>query len=494
MQDFLSATTKTQPRQLALVTHHINGDMVSSQAWTYGNLNQNVARLCTHLSRLGVTRGDFVGVLMPPCEEYVLLIHALLRLGGVLVALNTRLTKEELAYQTELTGCAWLFYTEETKDLANALDVPASYPLSLANIQKTVYERVFLLGDITLDDLFAIVFTSGTSGKPKAAMLSVGNFYYSALASQEHIRSLTDDRWLCVLPLFHVGGLSIILRSCICATAVDLLPSFDLERVNLLLRQNAITLISLVPTQLYRLLEQWEQKPPTLRLVLLGGAPADESLIVRSNEIGLPIATTYGLTEACSQVATALPHETAQKIGTVGKPLPRTQIGIVDENGQIVPNGTIGEVIVAGQTVMMGYYNDPEATAKTLRDGVLYTGDLAYLDDDNDLWLVQRRSDLIMSGGENIYPAEVESALKQHPAVKEACIVGIPDPEWGQSVVGVVVLYEGQDATPQELLAFLQDKLARYKQPRALEIVEFLPITASGKVSRSEVIGWFTAN
>jgi O-succinylbenzoic acid--CoA ligase len=203
------------------------------------------------------------------------------------------------------------------------------------------------------------------------------------------------------------------------------------------------------------------------------------------------VAPTYGLTEAASQVATMPPQDAARKPGSAGRPLLFTSVRIVNEAGQELPAGAYGEVVVSGPTVMRGYFNNPEATAKTLRDDQLYTGDIGYLDEDGDLWLVQRRSDVIVSGGENVYPAEVERALEQHPAVAVVCVVGLPHPEWGQQVAAAVVLREGQSLAEVELLTFGRERLAGYKLPRVVRFVKSLPQTASGKIARQAVTEMF---
>jgi O-succinylbenzoic acid--CoA ligase len=204
--------------------------------------------------------------------------------------------------------------------------------------------------------------------------------------------------------------------------------------------------------------------------------------------LNIRAAPTYGLTEACSQVVTMLPDEARRKPGSVGKPLLFSRIEIVDEQGELLPAGECGEVVVSGSTVMAGYYGNPEATARTLRNDKLYTGDMGYLDADGDLWLVQRRSDLIVSGGENVYPVEVEQVILRHPAVEMACVVGLSDAEWGQRVGAVVVLKTGANLTDAELIAFCRQSLAGYKQPRLIRFVEALPMTESGKIRRRAVV------
>jgi O-succinylbenzoic acid--CoA ligase len=224
---------------------------------------------------------------------------------------------------------------------------------------------------------------------------------------------------------------------------------------------------------------------------LLGGAAASPELIRRCVEQGVPVSTTYGLTEAASQVATSLPSEVVSKPGSVGKSLMFTSVHIVDERGHSLPEGEYGEIVVTGPTIMKEYYNDPESTAQALRNAELHTGDIGYLDSDGDLWIVQRRSDLIISGGENIYPAELEQIMKLHPAIQDVCVVGIEDNEWGQRVSAAIVLRDGASLTTDEITAFCRQSLAGYKVPRTIKFVAELPRTASGKIERVVVKDFF---
>jgi len=320
-------------------------------------------------------------------------------------------------------------------------------------------------------------------------VLTFDNHLSSANASAYRIGIDVNDRWLSCLPLYHVGGLAVVFRSCLYGTAIVLHKRFDVDAFHASLGRDAVTLTSVVPTMLHRLLQSrgapW---PESLRLVLLGGAAATPELLAAAWDAGLPVAPTYGLTEASSQVATALPGDAQPKPGTVGKPLFGAEVRIVDNEGRELPAGEIGEVTVRGPQVMAGYYRNEAATAQTIRDGWLYTGDLGYTDADGDLFLVQRRSDLIVSGGENVYPAEVEAVLRVHPAVAEACVVGVPDAEWGQRVAAAVQLRPGAALEESALLAFCRERLAGYKVPRQVRFVAELPQTASGKIERRRVV------
>jgi O-succinylbenzoic acid--CoA ligase len=340
-----------------------------------------------------------------------------------------------------------------------------------------------------LDGMQAVVFTSGTTGRPKGAMLSFANHFWSATASAFRLGTRPEDLWLSCLPLYHVGGLAVLFRSCLYGTAVLLQQGFDVAAVNDALDNYDVTLISLVPTMLYRLLDarpagSW---PRSLRLVLLGGAATPPELVEKSREQGVPISVTYGLTESSSQVATILPDNVPAKPGCVGKPLMFTSVRIADDNGKTLSPGEYGEVVVTGPSVMVGYIHDPAGTSRAIREGELYTGDIGYLDEDGDLWLVQRRSDIVVSGGENVYPAEVEAVLKQHPAVAAVCVVGVADEEWGQRVAAMVVSRDGATVSGGELVEFGRESLASYKLPIRIQFAKVLPQTASGKIERRTV-------
>lgn len=485
MQDWLAARAQVSPHTLALVTPHTR--------WTYRQLNDRAQQYAAQLGHF-----ERVGLLLTGEAESVALIHAAMRAGVLLVPLNTRLTYEEIKWQLRNTDCTTLVVSNDLLSLLPYDVRAADDPFTLVYLPK--YDRDFKHKPRTLEDKapislaapFVIVHTSGTSGKPKGAVLTYGNVFHSAMASAYRIGHLPEDMWLCVLPLYHVGGLSIIIRAVLYGIAVDLRPKFDVADINHALSHGEITLASLVPTMLYRLLDArttpWS---PALRLVLLGGARATPELMRRCLDEHIPVATTYGMSEAASQIATTLPGDAARKPGTVGKPLMFTQVKIVDAQGNPQPPNAYGEILVQGPTVMRGYYGDPEATAQALRDGWLHSGDIGYLDDDGDLWLVQRRSDLIVTGGENVYPAEVEDALRQHPAIADAAVVGLDDPEWGQRVAAAIVIAPDQTLSEAAVETHARAHLAGYKIPRRVLFVEALPQTSSGKIPRPAVKALF---
>ena len=445
------------------------------QTWTYAALNEDVEALAAMLAARGITRETRAAIHLANQPAYVALIHALARLGAVAVPLNTRLTQAELEWQMEQSQSECLICESEQLAhpqrilISELFPAPRRFPARTRPPQREP------------DAVQGIFFTSGTSGFPKGAMLTFDNHYASALASAERLGVDPHDRWLLTLPLYHIGGMSIVFRAALYGITVVLHPHFDVDAVHHALTQANITLVSLVPTMLHRLLEKYPNfKPsPSLRAILLGGAAAPASLLEKALALKLPLALTYGLTEAASQVATSTPEQTRLKPGSVGKPLSGTTVDIVDSAGKPLPPGEIGEIVVSGRTVMRGYLGSEPPPHP------FPTGDIGYLDSDGDLWVLTRRTDLIVSGGENIYPEEVERALMKHPSVHEACVVGVPDPEWGQSVAAAVVLRE--PCSGETLIQFLREQIAGYKVPRRIVFVEALPHTASGKLKRAEV-------
>jgi O-succinylbenzoic acid--CoA ligase len=454
MTDWLASAADAAPNAPALI--------IGAETWTYRQLSALVDNWCGRLAALGVWAGQPVAASLPNGLDYVCLVHALARLGAILVPINTRLTDAERQWQVEQSGAQLVITSAQ----------------QVMSVRPILFERAPLRPNARQ----SIVFTSGTTGTPKGAQITYGNLYAGALASAERLGASPDDRWLCPLPFYHVGGFSILFRSPLYGSAVVLPPATDADSLAQSLHASQSTIVSLVPTMLHRMLDAGFVAPPSLRLILVGGAAASPQLIERCLAQNLPLSLTYGMTETASQIATMPPKGVRAKQGSVGKPLAGTSVRIVDESGNDLPLGQYGEIVVSGGTVMRGYLGQPPT------NGTLHTGDIGYLDADGDLWLVQRRSDLIVTGGENVYPSEVENALRQHPSVADACVVGVPDAEWGQSVAAMVALHDGSPLlTAADLITFARQQLAGYKVPRSVAFVRQLPLTASGKIHRQAV-------
>jgi len=482
--DWLKYRANATPAHPALVWRE--------HTWTYAQLDQDVQTLAGRLHAAGLRNGQRAALLVQNNPDHILLIHALMRLGVTMVPLNLRLTGDELHWQLEHSACDWLLHDKSTTAQADGIQTTRAHHLALETLPDadSISPRAF-----DLAAPLVIIHTSGTTGHPKGAVQTLGNHFYSAIASAFRSGTQPDDRWLLTIPLYHVGGLAILLRCCLYGTTVVLPSNLKFNAASLLddIKQQGITLVSLVPTMLQRMLEVAPELDffSNLRLILLGGAATPHHLLEKACKFNIPIALTYGLTEAASQVATSTPDQTRAKPGCVGSPLMFTSIRIVDAHDEPLPSGQIGEIVVSGPTVMSGYDSNPQATAQALRNGALHTGDLGYLDDDGDLWVLTRRTDLIVSGGENVYPSEVERVLLTHPSIREACVVGVDEELWGQRVSAMITLHPGANTSSDELQTFCRQHLAGYKLPREIRLVDTLPQTASGKIQRSEVQKFF---
>jgi O-succinylbenzoic acid--CoA ligase len=459
----------------------------AGETWSFAELERRARALAESLVSRGVRRGDLVAALVPNGTDFAALAHAAQFSGAALVPLNLRLRARELAYQLADARPRLLLHGGgELAALAEeaARELPGLRCESLHPAESL--GRVQLCEQVDLGDTCAVMYTSGTTGAPKGAELSHGAFLWSAIGSAFHLGNAPGDRWLACLPLQHVGGLAILYRSALTGAAVTIHERFDPKRVSDELDSGGVTLVSLVANMLERLLDARGERPapPRLRCVLLGGGPAPSHLLRRARSLGFPVATTYGLTEAASSVA-VLPLELARaESDSAGKPLFCTELRIESPEGESLPPGEPGEIAVRGPTLMKGYLRRPEDTSRALRGGWLHTGDVGVLDERGELFVLDRRSDLIVSGGENVYPAEVEAALREHPAVADAGVAAEPDACFGARVAAWIVLRPESRVSPAELAAFCRERIAGYKVPRAVHYVAALPRSESGKLLR----------
>jgi len=466
----------------------------SAGTWTFADLLDRARRGAAHLVASAPPGDVPVGLLLPGDAEFAAWFHAIALAGRVSLPLNLRLTAGELARQLEDARVGWLLGgagDERLAELATqvaGLRVAEAPPLESLSAPSGALPAEADGPDP--DATFTVLYTSGTSGRSKGACLSRANFLASAEGSLERLGSVVAERWLACMPLFHVGGLSILMRSVRFGGAVRLLPRFDAAEVSDALDAGDIAAVSLVPTMLSRLLAHRGTRPapPGLKTVLLGGASAAPELLARALAAGYPVCPTYGLTEACSQVATAAPPRAGAVQPQPMRPLQGTALRIVHAGRDVAP-GTPGEILVRGPTVMRGYLNDPQATARSLHGGWLHTGDIGRLDTGGGLEVLDRRDDLIVSGGENVYPAEIEAVLLEHPEVEEAGVAGVPDGDLGARVVAWVVAAPGASPDSEALQRHCRRHLAGFKQPREFRFVQSLPRTASGKLQRRHLLG-----
>jgi O-succinylbenzoic acid--CoA ligase len=435
LDNWLAQRAQTSPDRTAL--------LADGAGMSFAELEAEATWVANRLAAQGVRRGATVALTMPPGREMVVLIHALMKLGAVLLPLNPRLTESERSSVLRAERPS-----VELSDAGELTQTEADLPL---------------LGEHDMDDLHCRILTSGSSGEPRTIGLTYGNHLWSAVGSAFNLGMHPDDCWLCCLPLSHIAGLSIVMRSVIYGTTVGLHPSFEVDRVAATLESGECTVVSLVPTMLVRLLDAGiDLSGP--RAILVGGGPVPEDALEEAVGRGASVVQTYGLTESCSQVTTLGPGDARRKLGSAGRPLLTTHLRIKD-----------GEILVQGPTVAPGCAD---------ADGWLHTRDLGRIDEEGFLYVQDRIDDVIVTGGENVVPAEVEQVLMRHPEVEDAAVIGREDPEWQQAVTAVVVLRGDTELPTEELRRHCASELAGYKVPKRIEIASALPRTPSGKLLR----------
>jgi o-succinylbenzoate---CoA ligase len=444
VEAWLARAARARPAETALAT--------PATAWSYAQLHAAARAGAGELQARGVTRGAHVAIALPAGLELAQALHACLLLGAVAVPVDLRLAAAERALVAD--GAALL----------------VDEPLAPAGTSFE-HDRSSFPGDGVheLDATAVVIHTSGTTAAPRPVALTYGNILWSALGSAVALGLDPEERWLCTLPLSHVGGLSILLRSSIYATSAVVHERFETERVLRSLQAGEATLVSLVATTLARLLDAGLRDPPALRCALTGGGPVPAALVQRAHAAGVPVSLTYGLTESCSQATTTPVAAIGGAPASAGTPLFCTRLRIAAD----------GEILLAGATVA------PGALAS---DGWLHTGDLGELDERGRLRVSGRKADTIVSGGENVAPAEVEAVLESHAAVLEAAVLGREDPQWGEAVTAIVVARAGERLDAEALRAHCAGALAPYKVPKHFVLTsEPLPRTRSGKLLRREL-------
>lgn len=453
---------------------------------TFAQLHEAVIKKAGKLAHLGVRKGEIVALLMRNSMDMVVMIHALHYIGAVALLQNVRLTVHELVWQLQdseakwwIVGDEWGIYKDET----------AVQTITTSELEKLPQDDAPLRYQYHFDDTATIMYTSGTTGKPKGVLQTYGNHWWSAVGSVLNLGLYENDCWLAAVPFFHVSGLSILMRSVIYGMSVYMMDPFDAKKANEIIMSGKVTMMSVVSAMLQQMITDLGKRtyPNTFRCMLLGGGPAPKPLLELCRDKNIPVYQTYGMTETASQMATLAPEYSVTKLGSAGKPLFPVQLRIETE-GRTARPYEAGEIVVKGPNVTKGYLHRPEATEKAIRDGWFYTGDIGYVDEEGFLYVLDRRSDLIISGGENIYPAEIEAVLLSHEAVEEAGVTGIADERWGQVPCAFVKLKNGYVVTTEQLIAFCQTRLAKYKVPKRIYIVDELPRNAAKKLLRRELL------
>ena len=471
--------------------------------FTYKKVNERTNKLAYFMVTQGMKKGDRVAALLYNCHQFLEAYFATAKLGIIFVPLNFRLAGPELIYMLHDCNVEMLIYNSDFTEIVDS--IRSNIPVKEGNFiqiggdtpQWAVdYEELITLypttephakEEVTLEDPQMIMYTSGTTGQPKGALLSQKKTFYNTFNADIYFDIRSSDRMLVVMPLFHSGGLNITAVPILYKGGTAIIQRhFDPEEVLRLIDTYKITLMMAVPTMLNFILKKTDMESydlSSLRTCLTAGETCPLSLIKEYQKKNIPIRQVFGQTE--TSIMLWLPEEDSiRKAGSVGLPVFHGDVKVINKRGDNVMPGEIGEIIVKGPIQMLGYWNNPEETERTIKNGWLHTGDLAKVDDDGYVYIVDREKDMFISGGENVYPAELEKVYAAHPDVLEAAVIGVPDEEWGEVGKAIIALKKGRAMKEREAIEICRGKLAQYKIPKSVIFVDELPKTASGKIKK----------
>ncbi|MGP0022213.1 MAG: long-chain-fatty-acid--CoA ligase [Streptosporangiaceae bacterium] len=485
----LAGTTRAHPGRVAV--------RVGEATMMYRELDEASARVAGLLRERGLKPGDRVGIMLPNVAEFAVVYYGVLRAGGVVVPMNPLLKAREVAYYLGDSGAglifAWHGFADEARSGAERADAEAILvdPATFADFVASAGpdQRV---ADRDDEDTAVILYTSGTTGQPKGAELTHANLRRNAeVVRADWIRVGPDDVIFGGLPLFHSFGQTCTLNTAVSSGAgLSLLPRFDPGQALQILAGHHVTVFAGVPTMYVALLgfpDRAAYDVSALRVCISGGAALPVEVLRGFEEaFGCVVLEGYGLSET-SPVASFNHLGRERKPGSIGTPMRGVQMRAVDEDGHDVPDGEVGEIAIRGHNVMKGYWQRPGETAEAIPDGWFRTGDLGRVDRDGYFAIVDRKKDLIIRGGYNVYPREIEEVLYEHPAIREAAVIGLPDPQLGEEVGAAVVLHPGASLTAGELRDYIKKQVAAYKYPRHVWIVEALPKGPTGKILKREI-------
>lgn len=497
--DWIKRHAERTPARLAMVDAH------TGRTFTYAEVNERANRLASFLKdKLSIVQGDRVSILAQNSSDYYEVLFACGKMGAILNTLNWRLAVPELAFILDDCSPRVLIYEPAFADSVNALRAEIATEFYVVMGEQApegewTYEGALQEGSpdgvdmppLKYTDTWAILYTSGTTGRPKGAQVTYGNFFYNAVGMGRAIDLTSQDVNLNVLPTFHSGGLGLYAGPIFHAGGtLVVMRAFDPGAFLRLIEEWKVSVLLLVPS-IYLMLSQFpdfgQSDLSSVRHWGSGGSSLPPSLVHQYAEKGIAIQQGFGMTETGPTVFIITKEDAVRKAGSVGKPVLHTDVCIMDREGNVLGPNEVGELCIRGGNVTTGYWNRPEATAEALVDGWLHSGDAAMYDDEGFYYIVDRWKDMFISGGENVYPAEVENVIYQHPAVSEVAVIGVPNPRWQEVGRAVVVVKQGQTLTEQDVIQFCQGKLARYKIPKSVVFIEALPRTAAGKVLKREL-------
>ncbi len=483
-------------------------------SYTYRQMGENAYRLANAFLELGLQKGQRVAFLMSNCPEYIFTEYALAKIGAVRVPLAVLLSSDDHIYMMNHSEAVVLVYHEKLTERVLAMiprletvkyficvsSDPAKVPAGHLHLQSMMASHTSQPThvEVTSDDLCGIYYTGGTTGRPKGVMLSHRAWVNAVILEMLELSLGRDETFAYMTPMTHAGGvllLPVLMRRGICLIMESFSPIHFLEQVE----KEKVTAAMLVPTMIYSLLDfpDWAKyDTSSLRDILYGAAPiAPERLKQAITRYGPIFSQYYGQTES-PMILTALqkeehvidnPERERQIFSSCGRATITTQIKLIDENGKEVSGGEVGEIVARSTFMMDGYYKDPEKTAATIQDGWLHTGDMARRDEDGFIYIVDRAKDMIISGGYNIFPREVEDVLFEHEAVKQVAVIGVPDDKWGEATKAIVVLNPGKSVTEAELIQFVKSRKGSLLAPKSVEFWEAIPLTNLGKLDKKKI-------
>ena len=502
--DFLMIASSIVPDRPAII--------FEGKKFTFGQLNERSNRLAHALTKLGIKKGDIVAILQVNCNQYLETYYAVAKLGVIFAPLNFRAKADELTYMLNNCEARILLVGERYLDMVQTMRPNLPKVEQYVSIDKKVDGMLYyedLLAKASPEDVFSeiddndvtmLMYTAGTTGRPKGVPLTHNSFVTYMLSNVTPVDPEIEETNLLTVPLYHVAGAQAVLAATYGGRTLAMMRQFEVKEWMKTVEQTRANRAMLVPTMLKRVIDDPEfsnHDLSCLKVITYGAASMPFEVIKKAIDVfpGVMFINAFGQTETASTI-TALGPEDHVISGTeeqkqkklkrlqcsIGKPMDDVQVRIVDESGKELPTGEVGEIIAKGPRVMSGYWKDPEKTAKALKGGWLHTGDKGYMDDEGYIYLAGRGDDMIIRGGENISPEEVENVLYSHPAIEEAAVIAVPSVEWGQEPKAVVVLKKGQKASPEELIEFCRQKLSSFKRPRYVVFVNELPRTSTGKV------------
>ena len=474
---------------------------------TFTQLEERTNRLANGLRAKGVGPGDRVALLCLNSPQMMEIYLAVAKLGAISVPVNFRLHPEEVRYVLQDSGASFLFASSAFADVIRqatagsevreVVQVPVAAERAAgasSELEELIAagspERVVV--EIGHDDVCVIMYTSGTTGRPKGAMLTHGNFFYNAINAMGFDSGLgRADVTVSAAPLFHIGALGVhTLPFLFVGASVVVMESFTPDQWVETVERYRVTKAFLVPAMWAAVAAAPSLATAdltSLRVAISGGAPCPLPVIRAMKERGIAFTEGFGMTETSPNAACLQPEEVIDHAGSVGRPVAFVDACIQSEEGREVPVGETGELCLRGPSIFVGYWEKPEATREALRDGWFHTGDMARVDEQGYYTLVDRKKDMIITGGENVYPIEVERVLQEHPDVTEVAVIGVPDEQWGEAITAVVVVADGSDLTPDRLREWTGERIARFKVPRRVRVVDALPRNATGKVLKREL-------